>query len=120
MPLYMIIGKFYFFTDFEPVQYDELIFHSSELDNGVLKMCGICPSKSSIKVMVEALRLSEDILEIDLGQSLLEDNELKDILTALKENINSVNTLKLDEVDLTNDVILHLSNMLMENHFLQR
>merc|ERR1719362_889977 len=70
--------------------------------------------------MVEALRLSEDILEIDLGQSLLEDNELKDILTALKENINSVNTLKLDEVDLTNDVILHLSNMLMENHFLQR
>ena len=23
MPLYMIIGKFYFFTDFEPVQYDE-------------------------------------------------------------------------------------------------
>ena len=116
----MIIGKFYFFTDFEPVQYDELIFHSSELDNGVLKMCGICPSKSSIKVMVEALRLSEDILEIDLGQSQLEDNELKDILTALKENINSVNTLKLDEVDLTNDVIPHLSNMLMENHFLQR
>ena len=55
-----------------------------------------------------------------LGESLLEDNELKDILTALKENINSVNTLKLDEVDLTNDVILHLSNMLMENHFLQR
>ena len=29
-------------------------------------MCGICPSKSSIKVMVEALKLSEDILEIDL------------------------------------------------------
>ena len=70
--------------------------------------------------MVEALKLSEDILEIDLSQSLLEDNELKNILIALKENINSVNTFKLDEVDLTNDVILNLSNMLMENHFLQR
>ena len=70
--------------------------------------------------MVEALKLSEDISEIDLGQSLLEDNELKEILIALKENINSVNTFKLDEADLSNDVILHLSNMLMENHFLQR
>ena len=71
-------------------------------------------------MMIEALKLSGDISEIDLSQSLFEENELIDILTSLKACINSVNTLKLDEVDLTNNVTIHLANMLMENNFLQR
>ena len=83
-------------------------------------MNGICPSKHSIQMILQALKSSEDILEIDLSQSLLDDNELKDILMDLKTNINSVNSLRLEEVTLNMDTIIHLANMLMENHFLQR
>ena len=83
-------------------------------------MNGICPSKNSIQMMLQALKSSEDILEIDLSQSLLDDNELKDILMDLKTDINSVNSLRLEEVTLNMDTIIHLANMLMENHFLQR
>ena len=83
-------------------------------------MNGICPSKHSIQMILQALKSSEDILEIDLSQSLLDDNELRDILMDLKTNINSVNSLRLEEVTLNMDTIIHLANMLMENHFLQR
>ena len=83
-------------------------------------MNGICPSKHSIQMILQALKSSEDILEIDLSQSLLDDNELKDILMDLKTDINSVNSLRLEEVTLNMDTIIHLANMLMENHFLQR
>ena len=70
--------------------------------------------------MLEALKSSEDILEMDLSQNLLEESELNNILIVLKSSLNSVNTLKLNEVYLGTDCFLYLSNMLMENHFVQR
>ena len=70
--------------------------------------------------MLEALKSSEDILEIDLSQILLEESELNNILKVLKASLNSVNTLKLNEACLGSDNLIHLSNMIIENHFLQR
>ena len=90
------------------------------MDHGVLRLSGICPSKPSIQLMLEALKSSEDILEIDLSQILLEESELNNILKVLKASLNSVNTLKLNEACLGSDSLIHLSNMIIENHFLQR
>lgn len=82
-------------------------------------LSGICPSRSSIQVLLKSLEASNDIFELDLSQCLLQEIEIQLIIKAFAD-LGSINTLKLDQVKMTQDTCLLLSSILMENHTLHR
>ncbi len=97
--------------------------NSPELDQGIVKLTSICPSRQSIKCLIEALKKSQDVFELDLSESLLDFEDLELILGALScpnDLPSSINTLKLDSLNFTYDKCLSLSKMLRENRFIQR
>lgn len=82
-------------------------------------MSGISPSKTSIPIVIEALKQCENIYELDLSQNLLEEREMLTILNAVPQ-FNSVNTLKLESLRMSYDTSLQLSQVLMDSHNLKR
>lgn len=82
-------------------------------------MSGISPSKTSISIVIEALKQCENIYELDLSQNLLEEREMLTILNAVPQ-FNSVNTLKLESLRMSYDTSLQLSQVLMDSHNLKR
>ena len=82
-------------------------------------MSGISPSKSSISSLIEALKKSENVYEVDLSQNLLEEREMLSILNAFPQ-FSSVNTLKAENLRLSYDTCLQLSQILFDSHNLKR
>ena len=95
-------------------------FFFSEFYHGVLKLNGICPTKTSIYTLLDALKLSNDIFEIDLSRSVLDQNEINAFLNNINDGPTFLQRLKIEEINLNYDTIINLSSLLMTNTTLQR
>lgn len=108
----------YYKSDLKEEEFQQ-ICDNSDLENGVLCFSGLGLAKKSIKVVIQILHAANDVTELDLSQSLLDNECLVTLFEALKTSAN-IEKLNANSNRLSHDAILALASMIKENSTMQK